>query len=59
MGSSFPPIEVYAWQGTYYVLDGHHRVAAARAAGSDFIDVHVIEVSRFPHTGCRGCDSRV
>ena len=43
-GEPLPPIEVYAWRGEYYVLDGHHRVAAARAIGSDFIDAHVIEV---------------
>jgi hypothetical protein len=43
-GEPFPPIEVYAWRGEYYVVDGHHRVAAARAVGSDFISAHVIEV---------------
>jgi hypothetical protein len=43
-GEPLPPIEVYAWRGEYYVLDGHHRVAAARAVGNDFIDAHVIEV---------------
>ena len=30
-GEPFSPIEVWAWRGEYYVLDGHHRVAAARA----------------------------
>jgi hypothetical protein len=44
-GDPLPPIEVYAWRGEYYVLDGHHRVAAARALGSDLISAHVIEVS--------------
>jgi hypothetical protein len=43
-GEPLPPIDVYAWRGKYYVLDGHHRVAAARAVGSDFISAHVIEV---------------
>jgi hypothetical protein len=43
-GEPFPPIEVWAWRGEYYVLDGHHRVAAARALGSDYISTHVIEV---------------
>jgi hypothetical protein len=43
-GEPLPPIEVYAWRGEYYVLDGHHRVAAARAVGSDFINAHIIEV---------------
>ena len=43
-GEQLPPIETYAWRGEYYVLDGHHRVAAARAVGSDLINAHVIEV---------------
>jgi hypothetical protein len=43
-GEPLPPIEVYAWRGKYYILDGHHRVAAARAVGDDFISAHVIEV---------------
>lgn len=43
-GEPLPPIEVYAWRGEYYVLDGHHRVAAACAVGSAFISAHVIEV---------------
>ena len=43
-GEPLPPIEVYAWRGEYYVLDGHHRVAAARAVGSDVISAHVTEV---------------
>jgi hypothetical protein len=43
-GESLPPIEVWAWRGEYYVLDGHHRVAAARALGSDYISANVIEV---------------
>ncbi len=43
-GEPLPPIEVWAWHGEYYVLDGHHRVAAARALGSDYISAHVVEV---------------
>ena len=43
-GEPLPPIEVWAWRGEYYVLDGHHRVAAARALGSDYISAHVIDV---------------
>jgi hypothetical protein len=43
-GVALPPIEVWAWHGEYYVLDGHHRVAAARALGDDYINAHVIEV---------------
>jgi hypothetical protein len=43
-GEPLPLIEVWAWRGKYYVLDGHHRVAAARALGSDYISAHVVEV---------------
>jgi ParB-like chromosome segregation protein Spo0J len=43
-GEPLPPIEVWAWRGEYYVLDGHHRVAAARALGSDYISAQVTEV---------------
>jgi hypothetical protein len=43
-GKSLPPIDVWAWRGQYYVLDGHHRVAAARALGWDYISAHVVEV---------------
>jgi hypothetical protein len=43
-GEPLPPIEVWAWRGKYYVLDGHHRVAAARALGIDYISANVIEV---------------
>ena len=43
-GEPLPPIEVWAWNGQYYVLDGHHRVAAARALGDDCIDALVTEV---------------
>jgi hypothetical protein len=51
-GEPLPPIEVWAWRGEHYVLDGHHRVAAARALGSDYISAHVVEVvelSRYDH----------
>jgi hypothetical protein len=43
-GEPLPPIEVWAWRGEYYVLDGHHRIAAARALGNDYISAQVIEV---------------
>src|SRR5262249_30237067 len=32
-GRELPAIEVYALGGEYYVVDGHHRVAAALALG--------------------------
>jgi hypothetical protein len=43
-GEPLPPIEVWAWRGQHYVLDGHHRVAAARALGTNYISAHVIEL---------------
>jgi hypothetical protein len=36
-------IEVYALGGVYFVVDGHHRVAAARALGYAYIDALVHE----------------
>ena len=42
-GKVLPPIEVYKIKDEYYVLDGNHRVAAARRLGQKEIDAHVIE----------------
>ena len=53
-GEPLPPIEVWAWRGEYYVLDGHHRVAAARAVGSDCISAHVIEVVERSRDAAKG-----
>lgn len=39
-----PPIEVFRLDDDYFVLDGHKRVAAARAAGVEFIDADVTEI---------------
>jgi ParB-like nuclease family protein len=44
-GESLPPIDVQRWHGQYYVTDGHHRVAAARALGQRYIDARVTEVN--------------
>jgi ParB-like chromosome segregation protein Spo0J len=43
-GSELPPIEVYRLHGRYYVADGHHRVAAARALGETSIAAYVTEI---------------
>jgi hypothetical protein len=43
-GRALPPIEVYRLHGRYYVSDGHHRVAAARALGEQSIAAYVIEI---------------
>jgi hypothetical protein len=40
---SLPPIQLYQIGEEYYVLDGHHRVAAARQIGRQFVDAEVVE----------------
>ena len=43
-GEALPPIEVYRLQGRYYVADGQHRVAVARALGEEWIAAYVTEL---------------
>ena len=43
-GESMPPIRVYRIGNAYFVEDGHHRVAVARAQGQPDIDGYVTEV---------------
>ena len=43
-----PPIEVFRLDDDYFVLDGHKRVAAARAAGVEFVDAEVTEIYARP-----------
>ena len=40
----FPPITVFRIDRAYFVEDGHHRVAVARALGMEFVDAVVTEV---------------
>src|SRR5207249_1375790 len=47
-GKSLPPLELYKVKepeqpSTYYVVDGHHRVAMAKQMGHDAMDARVIE----------------
>lgn len=42
-GEILPPIEVYKIRDEYYVLDGHHRVSAAKELKQKFIDAHVFQ----------------
>jgi hypothetical protein len=42
-GKEMPPIDVYKLGFGYYVLDGHHRLAAALQNGQVEIDANVIE----------------
>lgn len=39
-----PPIQLYQVGEVYFVLDGHHRVSAAREQGQEYIDAEVIEL---------------
>jgi ParB-like nuclease domain len=43
-GRTLPPIEVYRLHGHFWVSDGHHRVAAARALGEESITAYVTEI---------------
>jgi len=41
-GEVLPPILLYRIGHEYFIADGHHRVAAARLAGQEFIDAEVV-----------------
>jgi hypothetical protein len=43
-GEPLPPVELFRWHGHYYVSDGHHRVAAARAMGMDYLAGNVTDL---------------
>lgn len=43
-GEIVPPIEVYQLNDKYFVLDGHHRVGAAKKVGQDFLDASVTRI---------------
>jgi hypothetical protein len=46
---AFPPIVTVKLGETYFVIDGHHRVALARRAGAEMIDADVTElIARVP-----------
>lgn len=40
-GEILPPIDVYELDDKYYVMDGHHRVRAAKKIGQEFMDANV------------------
>ena len=41
-GNPFPPIDVAFIDGKYYVCDGHHRLAAAKLAGLEDMEVNIV-----------------
>jgi DNA-binding Lrp family transcriptional regulator len=42
-GAVFPPVRLWQIRDVYYVEDGNHRVAAAKALGHDEILAHIVE----------------
>lgn len=40
-GEALPPVELYKLRRWYYVLDGHHRVGAARQLGIESLEAEV------------------
>lgn len=42
-GEVLPPVKLYKLGGVYFVVDGHHRVAAAKKTGAKYIDAEVVE----------------
>ena len=46
---NFPPIVVYEVEGSYFLVDGHHRVAIAKQRGMETIDAEVTKLeTRYP-----------
>ncbi len=42
-GEELPPVSLYKVGGSYFVLDGHHRVSVASYHGVEWIDAYVTE----------------
>ncbi len=42
-GATLPPVSLYKVGDKYYVVDGNHRVAAAKEVGQTYIDAEVVE----------------
>jgi ParB-like nuclease domain len=54
-GEQIPPIDVYRVGDLHFVMDGHHRVSIAMAAGAKTIDAYVTEVlTQLPPGGIKG-----
>jgi len=43
MGKMLPPVELYKIKDEYFILDGNHRVSAAKEFGYATIEAHIIE----------------
>lgn len=44
-GEGLPPVQLIEHDGCYFVVDGHHRVAVARALGDDAVEAQVTSVT--------------
>jgi len=42
-GLILPAVDLYKIKDEYYVVDGHHRVSAAKEIGQKYVDAHVTE----------------
>jgi hypothetical protein len=42
-GRRLPPVQLYQIKDEYYVLDGNHRIAAAKEIGRDDIEAKIVE----------------
>jgi hypothetical protein len=43
-GKPIHPVELYQFRGDYYVLDGHHRISAAKEFGRRDIEARIVHV---------------
>ena len=43
-GKSLPPVKLYQIKDNYYVLDGHHRIAAAKHLKRDVVNACIVEL---------------
>ncbi len=43
-GTALPPVSLYQIKDDYFILDGHHRVAAARELGREIISARIVEL---------------
>ncbi len=54
-GAELPPVSLYEIDGSYFVLDGNHRVSVARFHGVEWLDAEVTAFrARSPATGNAG-----
>ena len=56
-GRGMDPVDLYRCGGRYYVLDGHHRIAVARALGERWVVANITDV-RLSHRDDRDLSYR-